>query len=98
MPSVIQHYWSVYINIEANSAQELTPYIFKRKCNTDRKRKYFLSMPRFEPGSLGLTTHALANSAMLPLHQVTSAKSIHKSRELQNTKNVSKILLHSNLL
>jgi hypothetical protein len=49
------------------NAQELTPYRFEFKCNTSRKRKYFLFMPRFEPGSLGLTMDALANYARPPL-------------------------------
>jgi hypothetical protein len=39
--------------ILANIAQELTPNLFGFKCDPNRIRKYFLSEPRFEPGSLG---------------------------------------------
>ena len=53
-----------YTCILTNNAQELTPYRFEFKCDTNRIRKYFLSMPRFEPGSLGWMTNALANSTM----------------------------------
>jgi hypothetical protein len=46
-----------------NNAQELPPYRFEFTCDTNRIRKYFLSLPRFEPGSLGWLVDGLANSA-----------------------------------
>jgi hypothetical protein len=52
-----------YTHIFTNSAQELTPYRFEFKCESNRIRKYFLSMPRFQTGSLGWMTAKLANSA-----------------------------------
>ena len=54
-----------YTCILTNNSQELTPCRFEFKCDTNRRRKYFLSAQRFEPGSLGWTTDTLANSAML---------------------------------
>ncbi len=66
MSSGIQHYWSIY-SILTNNAQELTPYRFEFKSDTNRIRKYFPSMPKFEPGSLLRVTKVLANSATLPL-------------------------------
>ncbi len=36
-----------------NNAQELTPYRSELKWDINRNRKYFLSVQRFEPGSLG---------------------------------------------
>jgi hypothetical protein len=47
-----------YTHILTNNAQDLRPYRFEFKCNTNRKRKYFMSVQRFEPRS------ASANSAM----------------------------------
>ncbi len=41
-----------YTCILTNNAQELTPYRFGFKCDTNRIRKYFLSVLRFETGSL----------------------------------------------
>jgi hypothetical protein len=55
-----------YTFILTKNAQELTPYRFGFKCDTNRIRKYFLSELRFEPRSLGwTTTDALANSDRL---------------------------------
>jgi hypothetical protein len=45
----------------------LTPFRFEFKCDTKTIRKYFLSMPRFELGSLGWMMNALVNSATPPL-------------------------------
>jgi hypothetical protein len=33
-----------------NNAQDLTTYRFEFKCNTNKRRKYVLFVPRFEPG------------------------------------------------
>ncbi len=38
--------------ILTNHAQELAPYRFKFKCDTNRTRKHFQSMIHIEPGSL----------------------------------------------
>jgi hypothetical protein len=56
-----------YIWLLINNVQELTPYRFEFKCDTNRTRKCFLSMPRFEPRSPGWMTVALSNSATPPL-------------------------------
>jgi hypothetical protein len=48
-----------------NSAQEITPYRCEFKCDTNRIRKYFLSVLWFEHRSLGWMTDAIANSALL---------------------------------
>jgi hypothetical protein len=56
-----------YTCVLTNTAQELTPYRFEFKCGTSKIRKYSLTVPRFEPGSLEQTKDASANSAMLPL-------------------------------
>jgi hypothetical protein len=45
--SFVQHTY-----ISTKNAQELTPYRFEFNCDTNRKRKYFLSVTRFELGSL----------------------------------------------
>jgi hypothetical protein len=42
-----------YTCILTNNAQELTPYRFEFKYDSNRIRKYFRSVPRFEPGSQG---------------------------------------------
>jgi hypothetical protein len=52
MPYVIQHYWSLYAYV-TNNPQELTPHRLEFKCDTNRIRNYFLSMPSCEPESLG---------------------------------------------
>jgi hypothetical protein len=64
---VVSNIIGQYEYISTNNGQELIPYIFEFKCHTNRIKKYFLSKLRFEPGSLGWTTNALANSAKLPL-------------------------------
>jgi hypothetical protein len=51
--------------VVSNNAQELTPKTFEIKFDKNRKRKYFLSMPRFKPGSERRMKDA--NSAMPPL-------------------------------
>jgi hypothetical protein len=52
MPSRIQHYLSININIYTNNAQELTLYRFEVNCDAKRIR-HILSLLRFEPRSLG---------------------------------------------
>jgi hypothetical protein len=47
------------------------PYSFQLNFDTNRIIKYFLSMLRFETESLGQTTIALANSALLPQRDET---------------------------
>jgi hypothetical protein len=47
----------------ADDAQGLTPYRYEFKCDSNRVWNYILSMPRFEPESLGWITHAQANFA-----------------------------------
>jgi hypothetical protein len=59
-----------YTCILTNNAQELSPYSLGFKRYTNRIRTYFLSEPRFEPGSLGWMTDSLANSAVLPLEVI----------------------------
>jgi hypothetical protein len=54
-----------YTYILTNYAQELTPYRFRFKCDTNRIRKYFLFELTFEPRSLKRKMNTLANSAML---------------------------------
>jgi hypothetical protein len=39
-----------YTYLLTNNAQELTPKDLNFNCDTNRTRKYFLSVPRFEPG------------------------------------------------
>jgi hypothetical protein len=53
--------------IFTNNAQELTPYRFEFTCDQNRIRKHFLSILRFELGSLRWTASTLANSAKPPL-------------------------------
>ena len=55
----------VNINILTNDAQELTPSKFLNSSPTQTESEKILSMLRFEPGSLGQMTDALANSATL---------------------------------
>jgi hypothetical protein len=51
MSSGIQDYWPIK-NKLTNNAEELTPYRFEFKCDTNIN--VFLPLPRFEPGqSLG---------------------------------------------
>jgi hypothetical protein len=56
-----------HIYILTNNSQELMPYRFGIKCDANRNGIYFMSMPRFEHGSLGGMTYTLANSAIPPL-------------------------------
>jgi hypothetical protein len=41
-----------FTHILTNNIQELTPYTFQFKCNTNIIGKYYLSMLRFDPKSL----------------------------------------------
>jgi hypothetical protein len=46
------------------NAQDLTPYRFEANCDTNRIRKYFLSLLRFESGSIGGLMGKLVSSVM----------------------------------
>jgi hypothetical protein len=72
---------SQYTCILTNNAHELTPYRFGFKCDTNKQNKKIFSVePRFEPGSLGWTKDALANSATLSHYHCLLSVECQQSR------------------
>jgi hypothetical protein len=80
IPSGIQHY-RLNTYILANNAQDYTLCWFEFKWDTNRIKKYFLSMPRFEPWSLRFAVFNKAQSINFKnLFSVISQNLVFNSR------------------
>jgi hypothetical protein len=66
LPSGFQYYWSIYIHKLANNAQEFKTLLILIKMWHKQKKRFFLSLLRFEPEPLGWITDAWAYFATLP--------------------------------